>query len=230
MFAALETPAAYGTLGFASVTLIWKLNGLDWLPILGAAFTRIFLPNDGGEDDGIAQYPRRPDDESFWHWVYLLMYGVFGTMAQFCGLLITRRKMRNRESLVLYARIYGAFHIMIGMHHLIWSLKKAYGKLELWRFHLPGVYAGTTLSALILIYHAYNIVKVNARTANLQDICFRKAVMDTSTCCTFISFVVFLVANILGVETSYETNQKLWALTMYLVPVILLLGFVMRPG
>lgn len=96
------------------------------------------------------------------------MYGVLGSTAQFCGLWITRRRLRNRESFVLYARIYAVFHIIIGIHHLIWSWKKAYGKLELWRFQLPGTYAGTTLSVLILLYHAYNIVKVNTRTANCR--------------------------------------------------------------
>lgn len=227
MFSTLEAPAAYGTLVYALATLIWKGSGLDWVPYLGAAWARIFLP--GNEENDLAQYPRRPDDEDFWHLVYLLMYGVFGTTAQFCGLLITRRDLRNRESLVLYSRIYGSFHIIIGLHHFIWSLKKAYGKLELWRFHLPGVYVGTTLSALILIYHAYMIVKVNARTANMQDICYRKAVMDTSTCCTFISFMIFLISNLVGLETSYEMNRFLWAITMYLVPVVLLLGFVFRP-
>ena len=50
--------------------------------------------------------------------------------------------------------------------------------------------------------------------------------MDTATCVTFISFVIFLMANTIGWKTSFQTNQFLWAITMYMVPVVLVLGFV----
>ena len=249
LFSTLEVPTAHGAFGYALASLVWKGIGVDWIPVLGSAWEQIFLGSAAGGNDATttsstgvpatatatAQYPRRhggDDDEAFWHWVYLLMYGVLGTTAQFCGLLITRRRLRNRESLVLYTRIYGVFHIIIGLHHFIWSLNKApsslsYGKLELWRFHLPGVYVGTTLSAMILMYHASHLVfRTNIRTAHLPDICYRKSIMDTATCVTFISFVIFLMANTIGWKTSFQTNQFLWAITMYMVPVVLVLGFV----
>ena len=178
-------------------------------------------------EDKLPQYPRRPEDEDFWRLVYFAMYGLFATQAQYGGLMISKRTI-TREALVLYSRIYGAFHLVIGVHHLMWSLKRDHGKLEIWRYHLPGVYAGTTLSALIMMYHAFCIVRVNGRTANLTDICYRKAVLDTASFATLISSAGFLVCNIAGIETSFETERMLWAITMYSIPTILVLSFVLQ--
>lgn len=229
LFAKLEKPVAYATFAFAFATLIWKSPiGVDWIPIVGPAWNEIFSTGSNGSRP-IAQYPRRSQDESFWHWVYFFMYGVLGSVAQYGGIQISKRSI-TRESLILYARIYGFFHILIGTHHLVWSVKRAHGKLELWRFSLPGVYLGTTVAALILLYHAVHIVRVTVRTADIKDICYRKSVMDTATCSTFVSFIAFLIANAAGIQTSYQTDRLLWALTMYLVPVVLVLGFVLPRG
>jgi hypothetical protein len=181
---------------------------------------------DSEQIDKIPQYPRRQaEDEDSWHAVYFLMYGCLGTLAQYGGIMISKRTI-TREMLVLYARIYGIFHMIIGIHHLIWSWNLSqYGKLELWRFDLPGVYFGTGASALILIDHAFCVAQVTVRSADLKDICHRKSVMDTATCATFISVVAFLIVNMAGIETSFQTERLLWAVTMYLVPVVLVLGF-----
>jgi DMSO/TMAO reductase YedYZ heme-binding membrane subunit len=94
--------------------------------VIGPAWQGIFR----ADGDKIAQYPRRdaPEDENFWHIVYFIMYGCLGTLAQDGGIMITKRSI-TREALVLYARIYGTFHIIIGIHHLIWSWNLSHGKL-----------------------------------------------------------------------------------------------------
>ncbi|CAB9509735.1 expressed unknown protein [Seminavis robusta] len=227
MFAALEKPVAYGAFLYASTTLMWKAVGVDWIPVLGASMKAIFTSPDNEEQ--LPQYPRRndKDDESLWHVIYLLMYGVLGTLAQYGGLKISSRKIASRQTLVFWCRVYALFHIVIGTHHLLWSLKlQRYGKLELWRYQLPAVYELTGVAALGLIYQAVAIGRVTSRNADIKDICHRKAVMDTVTCCTFLSFVAFLIANMAGIQTSFETERIWWALTMYPVPVVLLLGFV----
>lgn len=73
-------------------------------------------------------YPRRPDDEELWNLVYLFMYGILGIAAQWGGLQISSRKI-SKDRVVWYARLYGSFHLVLAMHHLIWSQKRNYGKL-----------------------------------------------------------------------------------------------------
>ena len=143
-----------------------------------------------------------------------------------------------------YIRIYCSFHFIIGIHHLLWSIFVGnYGKLELWRFRLPGVYVGTMFAAILLLYMSISLLfmsfsssspsTVSTTTATnsiLQRVCYRKSIIDTSTCATFISFVVFLTANAFGIDLSYETERIWWGITMYLVPVILVVGIINEPS
>ena len=194
--------------------------------VFGSAWRNIFqihYANRSGNAKAFPQYPRRTEDEEFWENVYFLMYGAFGTLAQFCGILISKRAI-SRVALVLYSRIYALFHAVIGIHHLLWSFSHSHGKLQLWRFQLPGVYATTGFSAIILIYHALYMARGTVRTANLKEVCWRKNVMDTATCTTFLSVIIFLLANMTETETSVRTDRIWWGITMYSVPVVLLLG------
>lgn len=249
MFAALEKPVAYAAFFFASASLLWKAVGVNWVPVLGDAWDTVF-ESPQGDDKVLPQYPRRRGgDEELWHVIYLTMYGVLGTAAQYGGLLIsassTPSLRKYRLSVVFWCRLYAFFHFTIGCHHILWSLRlRDYGKLELWRYKLPLIYELTGLTALGLLYHASCItistlkmstdtttVKENVSSGinvgDIREVRHRKAVMDTCTCTTFISFIVFLVTNMLGFKTSFETERILWAVTMYPVPLVLLLGFVL---
>ena len=230
MFADLEIPMAYSALGFASMSLLWKSPfGIDWIPLVGPAWEQIFTAHSAADNTArIPQYPRRAEGDDFWHIVYLMMYGVLGTTAQYCGIMISRRSI-SRTTLVLYSRIYACFHVVIGIHHLIWSQNMAHGKLQLWQFNLPGTYLGTSLTAVGMIYQAYKIGRGDIQSADVKDICYRKSVLDTATITTFISFVAFLVCNMLGIETSFNVDRLLWGMTMYTVPLVVLAGFLLQP-
>lgn len=226
MFAKIEVGVAHAAFAAALASLLWESPvGVDWIPVLGPAMNAIFHVE--GSSKEFPQYPRRSEDEGFWRGVFLVMYGALGSLAQFGGLRISKRTI-TRESLIFYSTLYGFFHMVIAVHHLAWSCNRSHGKLEIWRFDLPGIYLGTVLSALTLMYHAYKIGHVNIRTADIKDICYRKSVMDTATCSTFISFIAFLIANLAGIETSPQADRIWWGVTMYLVPVILVLGYVMK--
>lgn len=231
MFAALEKPMAYCAFSFAFVTLVWKSPlGIGWVPVVGPAILKIFTPGDNNYDqkddeDKLAQYPRRTEDEALWHLIHLCIYGILGTAVQYGGILISKRTI-TRQSLIFYARLYGGFHLIIGMHYLIWSQKRNHSKLELWSYGLPEVYLGTALATLGLVYHAFCIASVNIRSADVKDICYRKAVLDTATVTTFMSFAVCSMA---GIETSFQTERLLWAATTYSVPVVVALSLVLRP-
>ena len=88
-----DLTVAYLTFFFAAVTLLWKSPiGIDWIPIVGTAFNKIFrdpsrLGTDTGDGDDEQQqqpqqYPRRKEDEEFWHIIYLWMYGYFKSRKQ----------------------------------------------------------------------------------------------------------------------------------------------------
>ena len=219
-FSAIEPFMAYVAFMCAVLTLVWKTAGtLAWVPWLGPAFEQIFD----------LQYPRRPgDDESLWRVVYLCMYGVWGVASQYCGLVMSRNKSKHQQkstSLVMQGRIFASFHAVIAVHHLGWacySQNHPYGKLQLQRFNLPGVYVCTAVAALALAYHACQLLF--SVDSDVRLIYHRKAVMDTATACTLQSFVVFWVSNLLGVETSSAMQRFWWGVTMYSVPVVVLVG------
>jgi len=169
------------------------------------------------------QYPRRSEYEELWNTVYLLMYGVLGTCAQYGGIVVSTTSERKNpykeaNSWKMWARLYASLHFVIGVHHLLWSLhpNHAYRKLELWRYELPFIYELTALTALGYIYHAYRIFIAT----DLSIACSHKTVLDCCTCATFVSFVYFWGTNVVRIETSFETERLWWALTMYLAPVV----------
>lgn len=223
MFASLEKPMANVVFACSVFALLWKSPlGIAWIPGVGAGWLGMFAP--GGEDGAkLAQLPRRSEDETFWGIVYFLMYGVLATAAQYGGLQLSKRSVA-RSRLELYAKLYGIFHVVIGVHHLLWSLATpagSYGKFELWRYNLPGSYEGTALAALLMIYNAVMILTVRG---SIREICLRKAVLDTASLCTFIAAAFFCVCNLAGIETTFETERIVWAITMYSLPVVMILG------
>ncbi|CAJ1959725.1 unnamed protein product [Cylindrotheca closterium] len=239
MFSSVEVVAAQCTFALAVTVFVWKTLGVSWVPIIGPAMIAIF----SGERP---QYPRRAEDEDFWNFAYLCMYGILGSLAQWGGIVLSRanrsdfiksQEIDNRYqepaampfALRCWAAIYAVFHIIIGSHHLLWSTNKNHGKLELWRYNLPFIYELTGLAALGLCFHAYCILleACNARM-NLRDVCSRKTVMDCCTILTFVSFFAFLMANMIGVKTTYESERIWWICTMYPVPLALCVGTIYR--
>jgi hypothetical protein len=114
--------------------------------------------------------------------------------------------------------------LVLGLHHLMWSLNRDYGKLELWRYNLPGIYIWTLITSVGSIYNA--IHWPNSNWKSVQDLYHRRAVMDTLTVTTLISFLIFTVYNKLGITTSFEFEEKAWAAAMFGLPIVLVLGVV----
>jgi hypothetical protein len=143
LFETLEKPMAYVAFSTTVLCLMWKSSaGISWLPgksssvlfsfqlikenkfhfnfapshlshsVLGPAIDNIFVSSQEGK---LPQYPRRPNDEEFWNMVYFLMYGVFGFAAQYSGLQISVRQISIKSQLVWYCRLYGLFHLVIGL-------------------------------------------------------------------------------------------------------------------
>ena len=259
LFAArLEQPMAYMAFTCALVTLVLKcpiVGIIESIPIVGKSMTDIFnkvhVPNPSNDDDDDAsddesslllpQYPRRLDDENFWNTMYFVMYGLFGTIAQYSSLQITLMKNKKKttkkttlsqKSLVLYSRWYGMFHITIAIHHLMWSCNVEYGKLQLYKFHLPGTYVGPFLASFVLLYLGYQIgfgTNMNTSSSSFNQIRYYKSIMDTTTCTTFISFIIFFICNVLGIETNYNIDRILWGITMYLAPMVVIFGHIFQP-
>ena len=267
---------AYSAFIYAFVTLLWKspFIGINWIPYIGTAWNEIFMTptattttsiNDDDVDEyapsptttsSIPQYPRRVEDELFWNIVYLFMYGLFGTIAQYCSIMISRARSNSRNNfksssgsdnrvdriaLMIYARIYSSYHMVIGIHHFVWCVRwilnfPNYGKLQLYKFNLPGIYVMTSITAIAMIYQAYiiftkcsTVYAVKLSTTIQEEICYRKSILDTATITTFISFIIFLLCNLGGIVTSYDMNRLLWGLTMYNVPIIVFLGYILQP-
>lgn len=135
-FAAVELPLAWFNFVMAVTVVVWKLaGGMAWFtPFgLGAAFDRVFT-------DGY--YPRKPRQELEYNFLFLLLYGVVGTMAQWSGLQLARRRDRvgaappaRGESLLVSTAnadkwrannahfLFGCFHVLMGCYHsaVVWS-------------------------------------------------------------------------------------------------------------
>ena len=192
-----------------------------------------------GDDGSVAQYPRRNNSEDDgWNTVYFWMYGLLGVVGQWSGWQLSKIQStvpsniykshsKQQSTINFYCYAYGLFHLVIGLHHLRWSFDKSYGKLELWRYDLPGIYEWTLLTAVGCIYEAMMILAWpnNKQQSSIATVRKRKAVLDTVSVTTLFSFVVFVVCNAVGVPTSFAVETKLWAVTMYGLPIVLALGW-----
>lgn len=238
------------TLFMTVLSVLWKSPiGVKWIPFLGPAMMQIMETRMEGQGDGDAvyqrpaQYPRRQgddDDDAKWEFIYLCMYGIFGVLAQYGG-----RKLSQGQPLVRWALLYGIFHLTLGVHHLMWAvpgvLGNQYGKLELWRYELPGAYATTAFAALIMMAQAGRIlcmvmvaggssrgrkgVQGRLSTMHLHKIRHIKSVLDTCSVWTLFGFLFFWIFNLLGIHESMDVDRVLWALTMFPVPLIAIQAF-----
>lgn len=222
MFKSLEKSSAYIAFSLAVFTVLTKIPSLTRSSL---SQNKLFITVDADYviDYEIGpQYPRREPDEYFWNMFYFLIYGCLGSVAQYGSIKISSGNVSSRDNLMAWSSLYACFHLIIGIHHFIWSVKSDYGKLQLWIFNLPLAYELSALSALACIYHAYRIRTCNG---DLKDICHRKAVLDTVVVCTFISVFGFVFANAVGMQVSYQMSRFLWAITFYSMVAVITYGF-----
>lgn len=263
-------PMANLTLAMTVIALLWKSSiGLKWLPFgLGPAFDQITSqtprpytyssPVEELISSRPAQYPRRGSsltgvdgdvdvdgDERFWTMVYFCMYGLMGFFAQYGG-----RKLSQDQPLVRWSLLYGTFHLAMAGHHLCWAISgmwndggrtSTYGKLELWKFNLPGCYAVTAVTSMIMMAQAGRIIlmalvsssssrgrrasKGRLAQMHLTKIRQIKTVLDFCSVWTLLAFVVFWMFNLIGFDAPMIVDRILWAVTFYPMPWLAAVGF-----
>jgi hypothetical protein len=263
-FASLEIPMANLTLAMTIISLIWKSPiGLGWLPFgLGPAFLQItetrgpssLFSSSGGDivdyHTRPPQYPRRVSDgvggdDNFWNLVYFCMYGLLGFWAQYGG-----RKLSQGQPLVRWSLLYGTFHMILAGHHIMWAVTRMmmdsdtttggshsnYGKLELWRYNLPGLYVVTASTSLIMLYQSGRIISMvlvssgssrgrrgtKGRLSYMHLIKIRriKTIFDTCSVWTLFAFLFFWVFNLVDYDAPMIVDRILWAATMYPLPFL----------
>ena len=100
--------------------IVWKTVGMEWMPFgFGAAWTAMF-------DPAGPYYPRHPDHEAEYNLFYLFFYGILGLVAQWASLfLVTNPSHKGAQ------RIFGVFHTVIAVYHLLFAARIVRGKLIL---------------------------------------------------------------------------------------------------
>ena len=212
-----EVPLAFSCAGLAVVTLIWKTVGLSFLP----GWEEMF----GGVG---AQYPRRVESLSTaWSFGYLLVYGVFGTVATLAGLLVTLRRgpleSPASPSICSYARILGGFHVLIAAHHTLWAATSgAWGHLTLEQFEVPGLYLIGGVAGFATGLHGLRLIRSKPGDPTYR-IVRSKVAIDGASFLTFSSVLVFFPMNALGLPRNDSLEQVAWSL-VFVGPALWLLG------
>lgn len=208
-----EVPLALTCLGLALITLIWKTVGLEFVP----GWEEMF----GGVG---SQYPRR--DESLapaWKISYLMMYGVLGTAATTAGLIVSCRRgaltAPAGAAVSTLARILGAFHVLIGIHHTLWAVSSgAWGNLTLEQFDLPGLYVVAAVVGCATGLHGLRLLLSRSDEPTYR-IVRSKIAVDGASLLTFVSVLIFLPMNALGMTRIADLEQAAWAL-VFVGPLI----------
>ena len=212
-----ELPLAITCVTLAAVTLIWKTVGLSFLPGWDEMF--------GGVG---AQYPREPESLSgAWSVGYLLVYGVFGTAATLAGLFVTLRRgpLESPAGFTVSrcARVLGAFHVVIAIHHTIWAATAgAWGHLTLEQYGVPGLYVIGGIAGFVTGLHGLRLLR-----ARPEDPTYRlvrsKIAVDGVSVLTFISVLLFFPMNVLGLERNESLERVAWTL-VFVAPALWLLA------
>ena len=208
-----EVPLALTCLSLALITLIWKTVGLEFVP----GWEEMF----GGVG---SQYPRR--DESLapaWKLGYLMMYGVLGTAATAAGVLVSWRRgsltAPARATVSALARILGAFHVLIGIHHTLWAVTRgAWGNLTLEQFDLPRLYVIAGVAGCVTGLHGLRLLLIRS-DAPTYRIVRSKIAVDGASFLTFVSVLIFFPMNALGMSRNADLEQVAWAL-VFVGPLI----------
>lgn len=184
----------------AVTTIMWKTVGLGFIP----GYEEIW---------GGPQYPRQHNETAnVWDVFYLAMYGGLGMLAQWAGwrLSMDEKNRTNNETTRSRARLLGWFHIVIGVHHVAWSVFKEWGRLDLSRFNFSHLPEG--LVALITMYHGFELVLTSTSTP-FDKIIRHKTLVDASSTLSLIPLIGFLPANWMSYSNlAFERN--VWLITM----------------
>lgn len=235
----MERPIAAVTLGMSLLALVWKGVGITWVPIVGPAMDEMFKGHPTG------YYPRRGTaadgtpaaDDGAYRALYLAMYGVLGTVGQWAGWQLSAqfarapvgRKQTLGDTGARRAQRLGAFHVVIGAHHLFYAVSGSrYGKLELHRLGLGHVlgYASTGVAAACCLVYACMLLGAT-RDSQAAPTLRRKAVLDTVSVMTIVEMLLFLPAIATGHQLSPVTIQWTWRVAMLSLPLVFLLDAVL---
>lgn len=214
LFAAwAEVPLAFACLGLAAVTLVWKTIGLEFLP----GWEEMF----GGVG---SQYPRRVESMApAWKLGYFMVYGVAGTVATTAGLILTCRRgpLSSPAGVTVSrcARILGAFHVLIGIHHTLWAATRgAWGHLTLEHFDVPGLYVVGGIAGFATGLHGLRLLRSRSVDPT-HRIVRSKIAVDGASLLTFVSVFIFFPMNALGLPRNALLEQIAWTL-VFVGPVV----------
>ena len=126
-----ELPLAWFNLAIAATCVVWKTVGMAWLPLgLGAAYDNVFT---GG------YYPRRAAHETEYNFLFAVLYGGLGTLAQISSVQMARHRQEDgvrggvaagtkRTGIAASTAdqrrfLFGTFHVLIAAYHcaVVWS-------------------------------------------------------------------------------------------------------------
>lgn len=221
-----DTTLAGGALAMCVIVVIWKTVGLAIVP----GYEEMF------GDAPHAYYPRRivqeQSNDLAWHWLYLIMYGVFGTAAQLAGLLISVTKKSSDYSRakvkttakpnVLRAQLLGSFHVVIGIHHVVWAwTASGWGRLQLDHFTGVPLYLLGGIAAAGCLWHGLLLLCTTTSTP-FKEVLRHKVLVDATALLTLVELIGFLVATWLNLERNVTLERFLWILT-FLSPTLLFL-------
>ncbi|MEM7152785.1 MAG: hypothetical protein AAF799_08080 [Myxococcota bacterium] len=211
-----EAPLAYTCATLAFTTIIWKTVGLDFVPGWEEMFGVVG-----------AQYPRRVEPMApAWSIAYLIVYGFLGTASTAAGVLVTRRRGALSSpagpQVSRYARIVGAFHTVIGIHHTLWALTAgAWGHLTLEQFDVPGLYLIGGIGGLGAGLHGLRLLRSSATTPT-HRIVRSKIAVDGVSFLTFTSVFVCFPMNLLGLPRNLALEKVSWV-AVFVQPALWLL-------
>lgn len=210
--ASAHTPLAVAAIVLAVTTVLWKTIGLSFVPGWDAVWGH--APE--------AQYSRRPsDNDSAWQLFYLVMYGIFGSVAQFAGLSLSlaapKPGTQGSKGIInstnrYKARLLGLFHVVIGVHHGAWALTRKWGRLELSYLGLP--LGGYMLAGIVAMLAAWKGAQMlfTGSDSTWSVVLRQKALADAVSLMTIIPLVGFLVCNWIGYRDAV-VERGLWLVT-----------------
>ena len=202
---ALEKPLAYIGFTTAVTTVAWKTVGLGFIPGFDAIW-------------GGPRYPRRNGSE--WDLFYLIMYGGIGVVGQWAGLEMSTdasNRVTNKKT-IRRAKMLGFFHVVIGIHHVMWALFKNWGRLDLDRFNIP---LGNLLGGLgfaITAYHGLRLL-TTSESDPFEQIVRHKSLVDASSLLSLIPMVAFLPAQWMD-YSNFKFEQCTW-IAVLTVPLVM---------
>ena len=196
---ALEKPLAYIGFTCAATTVIWKTVGLGFIPGFDAIW-------------GGPQYPRRNGSE--WDLFYLVMYGGIGIAGQWAGLELSTDDSNRitNEKTIRRANMLGFFHVVIGIHHVLWASFKHWGRLDIDRFKIPHAYLLEGLVCILSAYHGFKLLMAS-ESDSFITIVRHKSLVDASSLLSLIPMVAFLPAQWIGLN-NFTFERNTWIATI----------------